>query len=208
MELQGFPLVWVWYLSIGECFTRIWKLQKIEETEKRDQQKWKVVEEAKKEMSCNCLHWHQHIFKLASNTNNYLASNLVDSRRRTPENSREKDRHGDWEHASIHFKVDQSWPKLTRLMVKAHDDVVSDRSTADVHLETHVSMQWPYNCTLACSVQVQEHKRISFEHRHDNDLRVNLLLLLRSILFSCVGGSFAFSVVRKLAKGPVGSVPV
>ena len=200
MELQGFPLVWVWHLSIGECLTRIWELQKIEETEKRDQQRWKVVEGAKKKMSC--LHWHKYIFKLASNTINYLALNLVDSRRRTPENSRKKDRPGDWERANIHLK-------LTRLMVKTYNDVVSDHITADVHLETHVSMQWPYNCTLPCKVQVQDsrqdHKRISFEHR---DLHVNLLLLLRSILLFCVGGSFAFSVVRKLAKGPVGSVPV
>ena len=92
--------------------------------------------------------------------------------------------------------------KLTRLMVKAHDDVVSDRITA-VHLETHVSMQWPYKCTLACSVQVQQYIGTSFEPVH-----VNLPLLLRSILLFCVGGFFAFSVVRKLAKGPGGSVPV
>ena len=161
----------------------------------KDESGWR----SKKEMSF--LHWHKYTLKLASNTNNYLVLNLVDSRRLSPENSREKDRPGDWEHASIHLK-------LIRQIVKAHDDVVSDRSTADVHLETHVSMQWPYNCTLACSVQVQEHKRISFEHRHDNDLRVNLLLLLRPILLFCVGGFFAFSVVRKLAKGPVGSAPV
>ena len=36
-------------------------------------------------------------------------------------------------------------------------------------------MQWPYSCNLACSVQVQERKRISYEHR---DLHVSLLLLL------------------------------
>ena len=66
-------------------------------------------------------------------------------------------------------------------------------------------MQWPYNCTLACRVQVQERKRISYEHR---DLHVNLLLLLSPILFFALVASSHFFCRPETGDGGLQGLPL
>ena len=97
--------------------------------DRKDRQRRNVVEGAQKESAYLALKYtSRYSFNLASNTHKNFILNLVDFGHLSPENSRTNDWSGDWEHANIHLK-------LIRQIVKAHDDVVSDRITADVHLE-------------------------------------------------------------------------
>ena len=74
---------------------------------RKDRQRRNVFEGAQDCLSCFEVYTSRYTFNLASNTHNYFILNLVDFGHLSPENSRKKDRPGDWEHANniIHLKL-------------------------------------------------------------------------------------------------------